>query len=616
MPGCLGKLAKHGTAEGADLNRRSGTAMVDVGDWWRKLGVGVGTRVSRAIALAGLGVWATALPAHSAETIIVSYGALERRIPIADLEAFAQGQDLSPQLVTYARYAELTESDLVALRDILTKRAELSHVDLSQFLYTAQGKTLLELLGGIIQTPARQSGFSAIRAGVILAAADDTAGLSILNFLKKYPTPGIRIDLAQGLSVAESVFVTLDHAERAFTLVHALAAESAQQASPESILATQQLLFELPRFDVTQELIRLPARQVEATLFLPQPRLSGQPWPEEIPVVVISHGLGDGRTSYDYLANFLAERGFAVASLDHPGSNSQQIAQLLAGLSPELIDDREFANRPIDVSELLDELTQFATTRPDFRDRLNTDNVGVIGHSFGGYTALALGGATYSPDSLSQACEPQPDYLNPSLLLQCQAFGVMDEFQRFRDDRVRAVLAVNPVGRDIFGPSGFSNISVPTMIFSATDDTVAPALPEQIEPFTWLQTPSRYLVLASDTTHFSVIDWDPTNEPLIAVPEGLLGTSPELAKDYLQTLSLVFMLRHLRQDSRYDSALTAQFIESSVVRSPLMPLSLINNLRAEALDQAINGDDLLTDLRPARSSKQKRIWADSANSPR
>ncbi len=580
--------------------------MVDLGDWLKEFGALAGTRMRQAIALAGFGLLATALPAHSAETIIVSYGALERSILIEDLEAFAQGQDLSPQLAAYARYADLTDADLAALRDILTEQAEISHVDLSQFLYTAQGTTLLELLGSIIQTPTRQSGFSAIRAGVILAAADETEGLSILNFLKQYPTPGIRIDLARGLSVAESVFVTLDHAERAFTLVHALAAESAQQSPSENLFATQQLLFELPRFDVRQELIRLPARQVEATLFLPQPRLSGQPWPDEIPIVVISHGLGDGRTSYDYLANYLAERGFAVASLDHPGSNSEQIAQLLSGLSPELIDDREFANRPVDVSELLNELAQFADTQPDLRDRLNTENVGVIGHSFGGYTALALGGATYSSESLSQACEPQPDYLNPSLLLQCQASASIDESLVLKDDRVRAVLAVNPVGRDIFGPSGFGNVSVPTMIFSATGDTVAPALPEQIEPFTWLQTPSRYLVLASDTTHFSVIDWDQTNEPLITVPEGLLGTSPEIAKDYLQTLALVFMLRHLGQDSRYEAALTAQFIERSVVRSPLAPLSLINNLRAEALDQAINGDELLTDMRPSSLAKQTR----------
>ena len=47
-----------------------------------------------------------------------------------------------------------------------------------------------------------QSGFFAIRGGLILAAADDESGLTILNFLKKYPTPAIRIDLGKGLEIA------------------------------------------------------------------------------------------------------------------------------------------------------------------------------------------------------------------------------------------------------------------------------------------------------------------------------------------------------------------------------------------------------------------------------
>ncbi len=556
-------------------------------------------RGRQAIALTGLGLLAAAMPAQSAEELIISYGILERTIPIEDLEAFAQGQGLSTQLSAYASYVNLTEEELATLRSILTERAELSPTDLSQFLNTNQGLTLLELLGDIVQTPARQRGVLAIRAGVILAAADEAEGLTLINFLKKYPTPGIRIDLAAGLAVAQDVFATLDDAERAFALVHALAAEAAQQASSEDIAASQeiqQLIFELPRFGVTQELVQLPERQVEATLFLPRPRLSNQALPNDMPVIVISHGLGDVRTSYDYLANFLAARGFAVVSLDHPGSNSEQIGQLLSGLSPELINDREFANRPLDVSALLDELTQLAASRPDLRNRLNTQNVGVIGHSFGGYTALALAGASYSAETLLEACTPQPDYLNPSLLLQCQATAVALEAPELRDDRVQAILAVNPVGRDIFGPSGFANIAVPTMIFGSTADTVAPALPEQIEPFTWLQTPDRYLALVSDTTHFSVIDWDTESEALIPVPDELLGTSPEVAQDYLQTLALVFMFRHLRQDPRYDAALTAQFMENAVVQSPLAPLSLINNLRSEALDQAINGEEFISDL--------------------
>ena len=575
--------------------------MVDVGDLIRNFRSRIGRRALRAIAFTGIGLLAAAVPAHGAEELIISYGILERTIPIEDLEAFAKGGALSSQLSAYAGYVGLTDQDLANLQSILTERAELSHVDLSQFLNTTQGNTLLTLLGDVVQTPSRQSGSLAIRAGVVLAAADEAEGLTIINFLKKYPTPGLRIDLAQGLEIANAVFATLDDTERAFALVHALAAEAAAQASPEDIAASQQiqqLIFGLPRFAVTQELIRLPARQVAATLYLPRPRLSNQSLPDTMPVIVISHGLGDVRTSYDYLATSLAAQGFAVVSLDHPGSNSQQIDQLLSGLSPELIDDREFVNRPKDVSALLDRLEQLAAKRPNLRDRLDTNKVGLIGHSFGGYTALALAGASYNADRLSQACTPQPDYLNPSLLLQCQATEITLEASNLQDERVQAILAVNPVGGAIFGPSGFADVAVPTMIFGSTADTVAPALPEQIEPFTWLQTPDRYLVLASDTTHFSVISLEAGSEPLIPVPDTLLGTSPELAQDYLQTLALVFMSRHLKQDLRYDAALTAQFIEDAVVRSPLAPLSLISNLRSEALDQAINGDEFVNNFQP------------------
>jgi len=571
--------------------------MVDLGDLERGLRTRWRQRLGRALALAGLGLTAAIAPAHSATDVIVSYGFLERTIPLADLEAFAAGRGLSPQLSAYANYLGLTEPELLALQRVLAQEVAISQVDVAQFLYTAQGTTLLDLLGNVIQTPSRQSGFSAIRGGLILAAADEADGLSLLNFFKKYPTPAIRIDLGNGLAIAKAVTATLDDAERAFALVHALAAESARQPTPQDLEETRQLVFELPQYAITREVLKLPERDVEATLFLPQPRLSNQTLPDEIPVVVISHGLGDERKSYYYLAEFLAERGFAVATLDHPGSNSVQIEQLLAGLTPELINDREFINRPADISALLDEIQRFAGRRSDLRDRLNTHNVGVIGQSFGGYTALALAGATYAPETLKTACTPQPDYLNPSLLLQCQAIAIASEKPVLRDERVRAIIAVNPVGSSIFGPEGFRKIETPTLVLAATADTVAPALPEQIEPFTWLETPYRYLVLVSDTTHFSVIDWDTNSEPLIPVPAALLGGSPELAQTYLQLLGLAFMQRHLREDARYEAALTAQFIQKSVAKSPLDPLSLINNLRPEALEQAINGDEIISDRR-------------------
>ncbi|MEL6763213.1 MAG: alpha/beta hydrolase, partial [Cyanobacteria bacterium J06607_6] len=156
---------------------------------------GLCRRLAQAIALTGLGLMATALPVRSAEEIIFTYGFFERTVAITDLEAFANGEGLSRQLSEYAATLELTESELMTIETVLSQRADISEVDVSRFLYSTQGTTLLEFIGEVIQTPTRQSGFKAIRGGLILAAADDENGLTILNFLKKYPTPAIRIDL-------------------------------------------------------------------------------------------------------------------------------------------------------------------------------------------------------------------------------------------------------------------------------------------------------------------------------------------------------------------------------------------------------------------------------------
>ncbi|MEO0988616.1 MAG: hypothetical protein AAFY20_24220 [Cyanobacteria bacterium J06639_14] len=146
---------------------------------------------------------------------------------------------------------------------------------------------------------------------------------------------------------------------------------------------------------------------------------------------------------------------------------------------------------------------------------------------------------------------------------------------------------VNPIGSQIFGPSGYAQIDRPVMILSATADTVAPGLPEQIEPFTWLQTQYRYLALMSETTHFSVIASTPSITPSITLPPELLGTSPEIAQQYLEKLGLAFFKRHLQADLRYDAVLTARYVKTHIEQWPLQPLSLILDLTPEALNQAI-----------------------------
>ncbi|MEO0988615.1 MAG: alpha/beta fold hydrolase [Cyanobacteria bacterium J06639_14] len=388
--------------------------MVAPGYWLQKLIKSLKHNYYNAIALAGLSLLATAHPIAAAEEIIITYGFFERIIAIDDIVAFAEGQGLSPQLARYAESLQLSEADLAAAREVLTDQADLSETVLSQFLYTTQGEQLLDALGEVLQTPTRQSGFSAIRGGLILAAADKENGLTLLNFLQKFPTPGIRVDISRALGIVGTVTETVREAEQAVALVQSTA-EMDVLSTLNDPLPSAILVDATPPYTVIRQPINLSFRRIEATLFLPQATPSS-PLPNTIPVIVISHGLGDERASYTYLAEYLAGQGFAVATLDHPGSNSDQIADLLVGLSPDLVNNQEFLNRPGDVSALLDAIDQFASQDSTFRQRLDVQNAGVIGQSFGGYTALALAGASFDPNALEAACGPQTVYLNPSFV--------------------------------------------------------------------------------------------------------------------------------------------------------------------------------------------------------
>jgi predicted dienelactone hydrolase len=543
------------------------------------------------VGLSALGLGLLPLPTEAAQEIIVSYGFFERTIQIAELAAFAEGEGLSRQLQIYADLLELSEAELEQIRQLLNQSISFDSngievdesVAIAQFLYTPQGEALLEVLGGVVQTPSRQSGFYALRSALILAAADTPNGLSVLSFLEEFPTPAIRVDVARGLNIAATVGRTVQSASQAINWVHQEASLAAADEPESVVLTARQLVWDAPPYGVEVSQVRVPQRQLSASLYVPTATGGWPALPEKVPVIVISHGLGDNRYSYDYLGRYLAQRGFIVAIPDHPGSDSDQIGNLIEGLSSNVVNDQEFINRPQEVSALLDTLSLHFANQAQWRDRADLDRVGIIGQSFGGYTALALGGASLNTGTLSTHCGPQVVPVNPSLLLQCQARAIVSA-PTLTDDRIQAVLAVNPIGSALFGPGGYGAIEVPTLVVAGVADTVAPALPEQIQPFSWLQTPDRYLVVIGNATHFSMIDADP-NSASIPLPAAVLGPNPRVAQNYLEVLSLGFFQTHLVGDDRYEAILSARYLQETLSTPPLSPVSLVKTVSPTRVNQ-------------------------------
>ncbi|WP_026734933.1 alpha/beta hydrolase [Fischerella sp. PCC 9605] len=518
--------------------------------------------------------------ALTAQRIYASYSALERSVSVTALENFAKNGVVDEELAVYTQF--LKPGQLQELRRTLLSPIKVDPVAVSQFLYTPQGEFLLRRLTEVIRTESRQpeAGFHALRAALILAAKEPE-GLTLLNLVRKYPNSSIHIDLTRTLGIAAELQKMVNETNRAVAAVFQKSIKETATIPASLNLSQLPDLRRQGRFVAKKMQLKYfdgapgRGRLLLTDIYLPNTRT-------KVPVIVISHGLGTDSSNFQYLANYLASYGLAVVVPNHPGSDSKQLRSLLNGSASEIAQPEEFYNRPLDIKYILNQLE--ADSR--LKNRLNLQQVGVFGQSLGGYTALALAGAKINFEQLNKDCNQQAlkQNWNMSLLLQCRAVDLYGKDYNLRDERVKAVIAVNPITSSIFGETGLSKIKTPVMIVAGTDDTIAPALYEQIQPFSWINNSQKYLVLMAGGTHFSVIGETKNRQNQVALPSDLVGDNPTLARRYINTLSLPFFATYVGEMSKYSPYLNAAYARS--ISSQTMGLSLIQSLTPTELARA------------------------------
>ncbi len=521
----------------------------------------------------------------AAERIYASYSALELSISVTTLENYAKTGVINEDLAAYQQYLPLQQ--LQELRQILLNRVKVSPVVVSQLLYTPQGKFLLHRLAQVIiaKSPQPEPGLGALRSALILASGE-SGGLTLLNVLRKYPTSSIRLDVAEILEIATELEKLVNQTHRAIAAV-------SQESKIEAATISQPNFSQLPDLKVPGKLksqkytLKLfdstRNRLLLTDVYIPNVQNAA-------PVIVISHGLGLDSSNFQYLATHLASYGFAVVVPNHPGSDAKQLRSLLNGRAIEVAEPSEFQDRPMDVTYILNQLEKSKQSDSRFKGRLNLQQVGVFGQSLGGYTALALAGAKINFEQLKQDCQPAAlqKTWNMSLLLQCRALELSisksDKDYNLRDERVKAAIAVNPITSSIFGKAGLSQIKTPVMIVSSSDDTVAPALSEQILPFSWFANSQKYLVVLVGGTHFSTIgNGNPANQQ-VALPADMIGDAAQ-ARLYMNVLSLPFFQTYIAGRSKYTPYLNAAYTQS--ISSKSLGLSLVKSLNTTELTQLL-----------------------------
>jgi predicted dienelactone hydrolase len=539
----------------------------------------------------GLGLFAPVFQVLAASKVSALYGSLEISVPVSDIETFAKSGAMSEEFKTYAQI--LSPQQQSDLRSVLQEKLDVNTLSLERFGGTPMGQELLKRLSNVLQTDPGQDGGALLLKG-ILVAAQDPQGLTILSLIRNFPVDDLRIKVEPLLQAKTELTALIKYRDTTITAI-AKQMETETAANSPINFVKEPDLRKLGSFKVQRKNLNLAnhrdrrsvvgrsmGSQVKAELYVPQGL--GKP----APVVVISHGLGSAPLDFSYLAEHLASYGFVVALPQHAGSDATRLQSILDGQAKGDISPAEFINRPLDIKSLLDDLSRLSKTDPTLKGQLDLKQIGVIGHSFGGYTGLALAGAGINRDRLRNQCVDTQPTFNLSLILQCRAKALPPIKYNLADPRIKAAIAINPLVSTIFGPEGIGNIRIPTMLVSSGNDVVTPAILEQIHPFLWLNAPNKYLALLSNAGHTFAMDPPQKVGTLSNSVKGLdallFGVEPQLSREYLKALSVAFMQTHLGNRPEARNFLSAAYAKY-LTRKPVQ-LELVQSLTSKQLEQA------------------------------
>jgi predicted dienelactone hydrolase len=182
------------------------------------------------------------------------------------------------------------------------------------------------------------------------------------------------------------------------------------------------------------------------------------------PLVIFSHGAGGNGSGYAWFGEYLASHGYFVALVYHYRANTFDSSALHVR--------NRLWQRPRDISLDITHLLQDKVWGP----HIDPNQIGVAGHSQGGFTALWIGGAKVNP-GLFLAYQRRwkenqmvPAYLREQMRLDAEPA------RDVRDNRVRAAFGMAPGDIQGFGmdEAGLRQMAIPAYIIVGAGDTTTP----------------------------------------------------------------------------------------------------------------------------------------------
>ncbi|MFK7805713.1 MAG: alpha/beta hydrolase family protein [Anaerolineae bacterium] len=213
---------------------------------------------------------------------------------------------------------------------------------------------------------------------------------------------------------------------------------------------------------------------------------------EKAPLYVLVHGTTGTWRNLSWLAAELAENGAMVIAANHPGSTYFS--------NPTPAEILETWNQPQDVSFMLDSLLS-----SEYSQYIDEENIVVIGLSLGGYTSMALSGATLEMERMPEFCATYPDdgcryFEDVFETFDAEYYAQTD--QDFKDDRVKAAIAFAPGLVESMTADSLQSLETPILIIGAEDDKNVPPATHLTPMVDYLPEHSQYREI-EEAAHFS-----------------------------------------------------------------------------------------------------------------
>jgi predicted dienelactone hydrolase len=181
-----------------------------------------------------------------------------------------------------------------------------------------------------------------------------------------------------------------------------------------------------------------------------------------LPMVLFSHGTGGSGFSHFDTALALANAGYVVAAVTHPGDNYADQSKSVFILE-----------RPKHVTRVID----YMLADWPGHDRIDAHRVGLFGFSAGGFTVLVSAGGKPDLAMVGPHCARHTEDFACKLI--SRQSGPLPKIEPtpaegIKENRIRAAVVAAPALGFTFGEEGLREVRIPIQLWRAEDDTMLP----------------------------------------------------------------------------------------------------------------------------------------------